>query len=126
MDMRSTTAAISVGDAAMEGSPDALMEGAPPDLAESHVQSSADTPLRGATPTAPVTSAGVNASGGTASPDASVEGQYVPERDEINDSPSPELVGRATYELRCIGNRSSSGKNRFVDSKGSWTWTLQR
>ena len=50
------------------------------------------------------TSAGVNASGGTASPGASVESpSSVSEKDEADESPSPELGWRTALELRWLG-----------------------
>ena len=53
--------------------------------------------------TPPATSAGVNASGGTANPGASVESPpSVSEEDEMDDSPSPELGGRAARRLRWL------------------------
>ena len=55
-------------------------------------------------PTPPATSAGVNASGGTASPGASVESSpSVSDEDEADGSPSPELGGRTARELRWLG-----------------------
>ena len=54
--------------------------------------------------TPPVTSAGVNASGATASPGGSVESSpSASEEDEADDSPSPKLGGRAVHELRWLG-----------------------
>ena len=50
--------------------------------------------------TPPATLAEVNASGGTASPGASVESSpSVSDEDKVDDSPSPELGGRAAHEL---------------------------
>ena len=67
------------------------------------VHSSAGTPEGFAMSTPPATSAGVNASGGTVSPGASVESSpSVSEEDEVDDSPSPELGGRAARELRWL------------------------
>ena len=67
------------------------------------VRSSAGTPGGFAMSTPPATSAGVNASGGTASPGASVElSPSVSEEDEVDDSPSPKLGGRAAHELRWL------------------------
>ena len=54
--------------------------------------------------TSPATSAGVNAFRGTASPGALVESSpSVSEEDEVDDSPSPKLGGRAARELRWLG-----------------------
>ena len=54
--------------------------------------------------TRPATLAGVNASGGTASPGAWIElPTSISEEDEADDSPSPELGGRAARELRWFG-----------------------
>ena len=54
--------------------------------------------------TPPVTSTGVNASGGTASPGASVESSpSVFKEDETDGSPLPKLVGKAAHELRWLG-----------------------
>ena len=64
------------------------------------VRSSAGTPGGFAMSTPPATSAGVNASGGTASPGASVE--LSPSVSE-EDKPSPKLGGRAVHELRWLG-----------------------
>ena len=52
---------------------------------------------------APVTSAGVNAAGGTSSPGAPVESSpFVSEEDEADDIPSPKLGGRVAHELRWL------------------------
>ena len=63
--------------------------------------------------TPPATSAAVNASWGAASPGASIESSpsSVSEKDETDDSPLPELGGRATRELRWLGGnpRRSAG-----------------
>ena len=65
------------------------------------VHSSAGTPRGFAMSTPPVTSAGVNASGGTVSPSALVEpSSSVSEEDAVDDSPSPKLRGRTARELR--------------------------
>ena len=72
--------------------------------------------------TPPAASAGVNASGGTASPGASVESSpSVSEEGEADDSPSPELGGRAAHELRWLGEtavvrqRCTRGYQRQID-----------
>ena len=66
--------------------------------------SSAGTPGGFAMSTPPATSAGVNASGDIVSPGASVElSPSVSEEDEVDDSPSPKLGGRAAHELRLLG-----------------------
>ena len=89
---RGTTAATSLRGAAMREIP-----GTP-------VHSSAGTPEGFAMSTPPATSAGVNASGGTASPGASVESSpSVSEEDEADDSPSPKLGRRAAHKLRWLG-----------------------
>ena len=68
------------------------------------VHSSAGTTGGFAMSTSPVTSAGVNASRGTASPGALVESSpSVSEEDEVDDSPFPKLGGRAAHELRWLG-----------------------
>ena len=68
------------------------------------VRSSAGTPRGSAMSTPPVTSAGVRASGGTASPGASVElSPSVSEEDGADNSPSSKLGGRAAHELRWLG-----------------------
>ena len=62
------------------------------------VHSSAGTTGGFAMSTSPATSAGVNASRGTASPGALVESSpSVSEEDEVDDSPSPKLGGRAAH-----------------------------
>ena len=68
------------------------------------VHSSVGTPGSFAMSTPSATSAGVNASGGTASPGASVESSLsVSEEDDVDDSPSPKLGGRVAHELRWLG-----------------------
>ena len=68
------------------------------------VHSNAGTPGSFAISTPPATSARVNASGGTGSPGALVESSpSVSEEDEVDDSPSPKLGGRAAHELRRLG-----------------------
>ena len=68
------------------------------------VRSSAGTPGGFAMSTSPATSAGVNASRGTASSGTLVESSpSVSEEDEVDDSPSPKLGGRAAHELRWLG-----------------------
>ena len=65
------------------------------------LHSSAGTPEGFPMSTLSATSAGVNASGGNASPGASFESSpFVSEENEVDDSPSPELRGRAARELR--------------------------
>ena len=67
------------------------------------VRTSAGTPGGFAMPTPPATSAGVNASGDTASSGASVElSPSVYEEDEVDDSPSPNLGASAAHELRWL------------------------
>ena len=86
------------------------------------VHSSAGTTGGFAMPTSPATSAGVNASRGTASPGALVElSPSVSEEDEVDDSPSPKLGGRAAHELRWLGEAPvvrqgrTRGKQRQFD-----------
>ena len=68
------------------------------------VHNSAGIPGGFARSTPPVTSAGVCAPGGTASHSASVESSpSVSEEDEVDDSPSPKLGGRAAHELIWLG-----------------------
>ena len=68
------------------------------------VHSSAGTPGGFVMSTPPATSAGVNPSRGTASPGALVEtSPSVSEEDDVDDSPSPKLGGRAAHELRWLG-----------------------
>ena len=74
------------------------------DIPDSPGHSNAGTPRGFAVSTSPATSVGVNASGSTASPGASVESSpFVSEEDEADDSPSPELGGRAAHDLRWLG-----------------------
>ena len=90
---RGTTTATSLRGATMRKIP-----GTP-------VHSSVGTPGGFAMSTPPATSAGVNASRGTASPGTSVESSpFISEEDEADDSPSPELGGRAARELRWLGD----------------------
>ena len=107
---RGTTAATSLGGAAMREIP-----GTP-------VHSSADTPGDFAMSTPSVTSAGVNASGGTANPGALVESSpSVSEEDEVDDSPSPKLRGKVAHELKWLGETSvvrqgrTRGEQRQID-----------
>ena len=73
-------------------------------IPRSPVHSSASTPGEFAISTHPATSAGVNASGGSANLGASFESSpSVSGEVEADDSPSPELGGRATRELRWLG-----------------------
>ena len=67
------------------------------------LHSSAGTPGSFAMSTSPVTSAGVNAYEGAASPGASVELSSPVSEDEVDDSSSPKLGGRAAHELRWLG-----------------------
>ena len=68
------------------------------------VHSSGGTTGDFAMSTSPATSAGVNAFRGTVSPGALVESSpSVSEEDEVDDSPSPKLGGRAAHELRWLG-----------------------
>ena len=86
---RGTTAATSLRGAVMREIPD------------TPVHSSAGTPRGFAMSTRPVTSVGVNASRGTASPGALVEpSSSVSEEDEVDNSPSPKLGRRAAHKLR--------------------------
>ena len=88
---RGTTAATSLRGAAMRKAP-----GTP-------VHSSTGTPRGFAMSTPPVTSGRVNASGSTASPGALVESSLsVSEEDEVDDSLSSKLGGRAAHELRWL------------------------
>ena len=78
------------------------------------VRSSAGTPGGFGLSTPPATSAGVNVSGGTASPGASVElSPPVSEEDEADDSPSPEVGGSAARELRWLGETSVVRQGRI-------------
>ena len=89
---RGTAAATSTREATMREIP-----GKP-------VHSRVGTPGGFAMSTSPATSAGVNASRGTASPGALVESSpSVSEADEVDNSPSPKLGGRAAHELRWLG-----------------------
>ena len=77
------------------------------------VHSSAGIPVGFAMSTPPVISAGVCASRGTASLGASVESSLsVSEEDEVDDSPSPKLGGRAAHELRGLGQTPGVQKER--------------
>ena len=77
------------------------------------VRSSAGTPGAFAMSTPPVLSAGVRASGGTASPGASVESSpSVSGKDNVDDSPSPKLGGRAAHELRWLGETPVARQGR--------------
>ena len=68
------------------------------------VHSSEGTPGGFAKSTRPTTSAGVNASGSTASPGASVESSpSISEEDKADDSPSSKLGGRASHKLKWLG-----------------------
>ena len=69
------------------------------------MHSSVGTPMGFAMSTPPATSAGVNASRSTASPNASVESlPSISEENEADaDSPSSKLGGRAAHELRWLG-----------------------
>ena len=85
----------------------------------SSVHSSAGTPGDFAMSTPPATSAGVNASGVTASPGASVESpSSVLEEDEADERPSPELGRRASRKLRWLGETTVFGM------LGSRCWTV--
>ena len=89
---RGTAAATSLRSAAIKETP-----GTPG-------HSSAGTPRGFAMSTPPATSVGVNASGGTVSPGVSVESSpSVSEEDEVDDSPSPSMGGRADSELKWLG-----------------------
>ena len=67
------------------------------------VHSSAGTPRGFVMSTPPVISAGVNASGSTASPGALIKSSSsVSEEDEVADSPSPKLGGRVAHEMRWL------------------------
>ena len=86
------------------------------------VHSSEGTPKGFSMSTPPATSAGVNASGDTASPGASVESSpSVSEGDEADDSPLPKLGGRTAHELRWLGKTRvvrqgrTHGKQRRFD-----------
>ena len=92
MGRRGTAVAASLIDTAMR------------DILGTPVHSSPGNPAGFAMSTPPVTLAGVNASGSTASPDALVESSpSVSEEDEVDDSPSVKLGGRAVHELRWLG-----------------------
>ena len=104
-----TPAAVPCGRAALAGgrgtaAGTSLRGAAMREVTATPVHSSAGTPGDFAMSTPPVTSAGVNASWGTASPGASIESSpSVSEEDEADDSPSPKLGGRAAHELRWLG-----------------------
>ena len=101
-----TPAAVPCGRAALAGgrgtaAATSLRGAAMREISGTPVHSSAGTPGVFAMSRPPVTSAGVNTSGGTTSPGALVESSpSVSEEDEVDDSPSPKLRGRATHELR--------------------------
>ena len=74
------------------------------EIPDTPVYSSAGTAGGFPMSTSPATSVGVNASRGTASPGAMAESSpSVSEEDEVDDSPSPKLEGRAAHELRWLG-----------------------
>ena len=98
---RGTTVASSLTGAATKETPD------------SPVCRSSSTPGGFAMSTLPATSAGVKASGGTASPGASVESSpSVLEEAEANGCPSPKLGGGAARELRWLGNPRRPARRR--------------
>ena len=112
---RGTAAATSLRGAAMRDIP-----GIP-------VHSSAGTTGGFVMSTSPATSAGVNASRGTASPGALAEWpSFVSEEDEVDDGPSPKLGGRAAHELRWLGETPSSGRDGLVESKSNLIWIRRR
>ena len=76
------------------------------------VRSSAGTPGAFPMSTPPVLSAGVRASGGTASPGASVQSSPSVSEDNVDDSPLPKLGGRATHELRWLGETPVARQGR--------------
>ena len=93
------------------------------EISGSSVQKNAGTPGGGAMSTPSATSTGVNASGDTVRPDASVESsQSVSEEDEADDSPSSELGGRAAHELRWLGEILVVRQGGLVERKGSLIW----
>ena len=94
-----TLAAVPCGRFAPAGGRGATMK----EIPGTSVHSSAGTPEGFVMSTPPATSAGLNGSGGTVTPGASVESSpSVSEEDEVDDSPSPELGGRAARELRWL------------------------
>ena len=104
-----TPAAIPCGRAALVGgrgtaAATSLRGAAMREILGTSVHSSESSPGGFAMSTPPVTSAGVNASGGTTIPGALVESSpSVSEEDEVDDSPSLTLGGRAVHELRWLG-----------------------
>ena len=89
-------------------------------IPDTPVHSGAGTPGGFATSTTPAILVGVNASGGTTSTDASVKSSSsVSEEDEADDSPLPELAGRAAHELRWPGKTSivRQGRTRGEQSQ---------
>ena len=77
--------------------------------------------------TRPATSAGVNASGGTASPGASVKlPTSISEEDEADDSPLPELGGRISGELRWFGEIPVVRQGRTREEQRQLDLTLGR
>ena len=114
-----TLAAVPCGRFAPAGGRGTAMK----EIPATSVHSSAGTPGGFAMSTPPATSAGVNGSGGTVSPGASVESSpSVSEEDEVDDSPSPELGGRATREMRWLAETSVFGRGGLTESKGSLIW----
>ena len=66
----------------------------------------------------------VHASEGPARPGVSVElSPSVSEKDEVDDSPSSKLGGRAAHELSWLGETPSSGRGRLAESEGSLVWS---
>ena len=104
-----TPAAVPCGRAAPVGgrgtTAATLLKGfATKEIPGSSVHRNAGTPRGFAMSTPAATSAGVNASGGIASPGASIESSAsVSEEVEAHDSPSPEVGGRVAHELRWLG-----------------------
>ena len=91
------------------------------------VRSSAGTPGGIAISASPATSAGVNASGGTASPGASVESSpSVSEENEVDDSPLPKLGGRAAHELRWLGKTLVVRQGWTSGERKRWIWRRWR
>ena len=77
--------------------------------------------------TRPATSAGVNASGGTASPGESVKlPTSISEEDEADNSPSPELGGRVSRELRWFGEIPVVRQGRTREEQKQLDLTLGR
>ena len=122
-----TPAAIQCGRAASVGGRGTAaatsLRGKMREILGTPVHSSAGTPGGFAMSRPPVTSAGVNASGGTAIPGAlAASSPSISEEDEVDDNPSPKLGGRAAHELRWLGETPvvRQGRNRGEQRQFDW------